>query len=125
MPDITRFSRENLTARRKGLKRRRQKLFWQKLWRQTAMIGLTVGCLSVATSSRWQLHSTEQITLSGNRLLPDEEIHELMAIDYPQSLLKVQPLELENTLTSTTGVKCSYSRKDTGCDRAAQYRCRH
>ncbi|MEM8611951.1 MAG: FtsQ-type POTRA domain-containing protein [Cyanobacteria bacterium P01_H01_bin.105] len=98
MPDITRFSRENLTARRKGLKRRRQKLFWQKLWRQTAMIGLTVGCLSVATSSRWQLHSTEQITLSGNRLLPDEEIHELMAIDYPQSLLKVQPLELENTL---------------------------
>ena len=98
MQDITQFSRENLTARRKGLKRRRQKLFWQKLWRQTAIVGLMVGCLSLATSSRWQIQSPGQIILSGNRLLPNEEIHELMAIDYPQSLLKLQPLELEKAL---------------------------
>ena len=98
MPDITQFSRENLTARRRGLKRRRQKLFWQKLWRQTAMVGLMVGCLSLATSSRWQIQSSGQIILSGNRLLPNEEIHKLMAIDYPQSLLKLQPLELEKAL---------------------------
>ena len=80
MPDITEFSKENLTARRQGLKRRRHKLFWQQLWRQTAMIGLTVGCLSLATSNRWQIQSAEQITLSGNQLLPDEEVHELMDI---------------------------------------------
>ncbi|MBT9314143.1 cell division protein FtsQ/DivIB [Leptothoe spongobia] len=98
MPDITEFSKENLTARRKNLKSRRNKLFWQQLWRQGAMIGLTVGCLSVATSSRWQLQSAEQITISGHRLLPAEEIHELLAIDYPQSLLRLHPLDLENTL---------------------------
>ena len=99
MPDdITEFSRENLTARRKNLKRKRHRLFWQRLWRQTAMVGLAVGCLSLATSNRWLLRSAEQITLSGNRLLPDHEIYKLLDIDYPQSLLKVQPLELENTL---------------------------
>ena len=99
MPDdITEFSRENLTARRKNLKRKRHRLFWQRLWRHTAMVGLAVGCLSLATSNRWQLQSAEQITLSGNRLLPDQEIHKLLAIEYPQSLLKVQPLELESTL---------------------------
>ena len=98
MPDITEFSKENLTARRNTLKRKRHRLFWQRLWRQTAMVGLTVGCLSLATSNRWQLRSAEQITLSGNRLLPDHEIHKLLDIDYPQSLLKVQPLEMENTL---------------------------
>lgn len=98
MPDITEFSKEKLTARRKNLKSRRNRLFWQQLWRQSAMIGLTVGCLSVATSSRWQLTSATQITLSGHRLLPAEEVHELLAIDYPQSLLKLHPLDLENTL---------------------------
>ena len=100
MPDITEYSRENLTSRRRGLKQRRNKLFWQRLWRHTAMIGLTVGCVSLATSSRWQLRSAEQINLSGNRLLSNQAIHELMAIDYPLPLLKVHPLELENTLTT-------------------------
>ncbi|MBX2862341.1 MAG: FtsQ-type POTRA domain-containing protein [Leptolyngbyaceae cyanobacterium MAG.088] len=98
MPAITEFSKDNLTARRKNLKRRRNRLFWQQLWRQTAMVGLAVGCVSLATSSRWQIQSNEQITLSGNSLLPDNEVHELMDIDYPQSLLKIRPLELETTL---------------------------
>ncbi len=98
MPDITEFSKANLKTRRKDLKRRRHKLFWQSLWRQTAMVGLAVSCLSLATSSRWQIQSTEQLTLSGNRLLPDEEVYKLMDIDYPQPLLKVRPLDLENNL---------------------------
>lgn len=98
MPDITEYSRENLTDRRKGLKKRRQRLFWQQLWRHTAMIGLTLGCFSLATSNRWQLTSVEQINLSGNRLLSDEVVYDLMAIEYPLSLLKVHPLDLETTL---------------------------
>ena len=91
MPAITEFSKDNLTARRKNLKRRRHRLFWQQLWRQTAMVGLAVGCVSLATSSRWQIQSDEQITLSGNSLLPDEEVHELLEIDYPESLLRSDP----------------------------------
>lgn len=98
MSDISEFARANLTARRQDLKRRRSRLFWQQLWRQAAVVGLTVGCLSLATSNRWQLRSAEQITLSGNQLLPTEEVHKLMDIDYPQSLLKIHPLDLETTL---------------------------
>ncbi|NEP59493.1 MAG: FtsQ-type POTRA domain-containing protein [Symploca sp. SIO2G7] len=98
MPDITEYSQENLASRRRGLKQRRHQLFWQGLWRHTAMLGLTVGCLSLATSSRWQLRSVEQINLSGNRLLSDGAIHQLMDISYPLSLLRVHPLKLENTL---------------------------
>ncbi|NEQ52402.1 MAG: FtsQ-type POTRA domain-containing protein [Leptolyngbya sp. SIO3F4] len=98
MPDITEFSQENLKTRRQQLKRRRHRLFWQQLWRQAAIIGLTVGCFSLATSNRWQLTSAEQITISGHRLLPAEEVHELLDINYPQSLLKLHPSDLENTL---------------------------
>lgn len=98
MPDITEYSQAHLETRRNGLKRRRHRLFWQRLWRHTAMIGLTVGCVSLATSSRWQLTSAEQINLSGNRLLSNEAVHQLMAIDYPLSLLKTHPLDLETTL---------------------------
>lgn len=98
MPDIANTSQENLAARRDSLKRRRQRLFWQRLWRQTAMLGLAAGCISLATSSRWQLQSPEQISLSGNRLLPTAEVYDLLDIDYPQSLLKIHPLDLEREL---------------------------
>lgn len=98
MPDIANTSKENLTVRRDNLKRRRQRLFWQRLWRQTAMVGLAVGCMSLATSNRWQIQSSQQISLSGNRLIPTEQVHDLLAIDYPQSLLKIHPLDLEREL---------------------------
>ncbi|MBT9312143.1 cell division protein FtsQ/DivIB [Leptothoe kymatousa] len=98
MSDIPKYSSETLTTRRQNLKRRRHTLFWQQLWRYTAMVGLTVGCVSLATSNRWQLSSQEQINISGNRLLSSEAVHELIDIDYPLSLLKLHPLDLENTL---------------------------
>ncbi|MEM6253812.1 MAG: FtsQ-type POTRA domain-containing protein [Cyanobacteria bacterium P01_D01_bin.156] len=100
MPAIPEYSRETLNTRRKDLKRRRHHLFWQQLWRYTAMAGLTMGCLSLATSARWQLTSTEQINISGNRLLSDDAVHTLMGMTYPLSLLKIHPLELENTLVT-------------------------
>ncbi|MEO0870088.1 MAG: FtsQ-type POTRA domain-containing protein, partial [Cyanobacteria bacterium J06642_11] len=100
MADISEYSPESLTTRRQNLKRRRHSLFWQQIWRYTAMVGLTVGCVSLATSSRWQLSSAEQITISGNRLLTDGAIHELMDIDYPLSLIKLHPLDLETTLVT-------------------------
>ncbi|MEM9807158.1 MAG: FtsQ-type POTRA domain-containing protein [Cyanobacteria bacterium P01_D01_bin.56] len=100
MSDIPEYSQETLITRRKNLKRRRHHLFWQHLWRCTAMVGLTVGCVGLATSSRWQLTSSEQLNISGNRLLSEESVHELMAIDYPLSLLKLHPLNLENTLVT-------------------------
>ena len=65
MPDLAQYSYENLAARRHDLKRRRQRLFWQRLWRHTALVGIAVGCVSLATSGRWQLQSAEQINLSG------------------------------------------------------------
>ena len=98
MPDLAEYSYENLAARRHDLKRRRRRLFWQRLWRQTALVGITVGCVSLATSGRWQLQSAEQINLSGNQLLSAEAVHGLMAIDYPKFLLKVHPLDLETSL---------------------------
>ncbi len=62
------------------------------------MLGLTVGCVSLATSSRWQLTSHKQISLSGNQLIPADEVYGIMDIDYPKSLLKVHPLALEKAL---------------------------
>ncbi|MEM7065824.1 MAG: FtsQ-type POTRA domain-containing protein [Cyanobacteria bacterium P01_B01_bin.77] len=111
MPDITEYSQKKLANRRKDLKRRRQALFWQKLWRHTAMVGLTVGCVSLATSSRWQLTSAEQVHLSGNHLLSDEAIYELMAMEYPLSLLKVHPLDLETTLITEGPIATAIVRR--------------
>lgn len=111
MPDITEYSQKKLANRRKDLKRRRQTLFWKKLWRHTAMVGLTVGCISLATSSRWQLTSAEQVHLSGNRLLSDRAVYELMAMDYPLSLLKVHPLDLETTLTTEGPIASAIVRR--------------
>ncbi|MDV3350819.1 FtsQ-type POTRA domain-containing protein [Leptolyngbyaceae cyanobacterium CCMR0082] len=111
MPDIPEYSQATLASRRQDLKQRRQRLFWQQLWRQTAMVGLTLGCLSLATSNRWHIHSTEQINLSGNQLLPDEEVYELIDIDYPKSLLKVRPLDLEHALTDKGPIEDAIVRR--------------
>ena len=75
------------------------------------MVGLTLGCLSLATSNRWQIQSPEQINLSGNQLLPDAEVYELIDIDYPQSLLKVRPLDLENALTDKGPIEAAIVRR--------------
>lgn len=91
MPDVSPISRDQLQARRQTLRRRRRVSLGQSLWRWLAMAGLTGAVFWGATRPVWLIYSPRQIQVSGNERLSDEALQALVPLDYPQSLLKVEP----------------------------------
>jgi cell division protein FtsQ len=91
MSDVSPISHDQLQARRKTLRRRRHLSLGQSLWRWLAMAGLTGAVFWGVTRPVWLIHSPRQIQVSGNERLSDEALQALVPIDYPQSLLEVEP----------------------------------
>lgn len=98
MSDVPSVSRDQLQARRKTLRRRRRLSLSQSLWRWLAMAGLTGAVFWGATRPMWLIHSPQQIQVSGNERLSDEALQTLVPLDYPQSLLKVEPEDIAQQL---------------------------
>ena len=98
MSDVPSVSRDQLQSRRKTLRRRRRLSLGQSLWRWLAMAGLTGAVFWGATRPIWLIHSPRQIQVSGNERLSDEALQALVPLDYPQSLLKVEPEEIAQQL---------------------------
>ncbi len=72
--------------------------FWQVLL--VASIG--AGAIWGIKQPLWLLKSPEQITIEGNKLLSAQSIVGALAIDYPQSLIRVEPDRLVKTLLEKT-----------------------
>jgi len=68
-------------------------------WRTFFMVVVTAGTLRLATSPIWLVHGPQQIEVSNNQLLSDENVQALLPVPYPQSLITVQPDELAIALT--------------------------
>jgi len=91
-------SSQELARRRQYLKEKRRFTFYRTAWRAIAMLGFTAGILWVARSPIWLIRSAEQIVVSDNQILSDENIQALLPVPYPQSLLQVQPDDLAQSL---------------------------
>lgn len=98
MSDVSSVSHDQLQARRNTLRRRRRLSLGQSLWRWLAMAGLTGAVFWGATRPIWLIHSPDQIQVSGNERLSDEALQALVPLDYPQSLLQVEPEEVAQQL---------------------------
>lgn len=98
MSDVPSVSRDQLQARRNTLRRRRRLSLGQSLWRWLAMAGLTGAVFWGATRPIWLIQSPRQIQVSGNERLSDEALQALVPLDYPQSLLQVEPEEVAQQL---------------------------
>lgn len=91
MTRVSPLSRDELKSRRQSLRRRRRISISQTLWRFWALSGLTAAMFWGATRPVWLIHSPTQINVSGNHLLSDEAVQDLVPIQYPQALMKVEP----------------------------------
>ncbi|MBW4666897.1 MAG: FtsQ-type POTRA domain-containing protein [Cyanomargarita calcarea GSE-NOS-MK-12-04C] len=100
MADMASVSRTDLEGRRKKLRKKRQTKIIQAIWRTIAVSGLAGGLLWVAIQPIWILKDPQQIEISQIRssLLPDESIRSLLALSYPQSLLRIDPSALAQSL---------------------------
>ncbi|MEH2073535.1 cell division protein FtsQ/DivIB [Nostoc sp.] len=99
MAGILSVSRTDLAQRRKKLRRRRQMKIIQAVWRTFAITGLAGGLLWVAIQPMWVLKTPKQVVMkSGNQLLSDETTKSLLVLSYPQSLWRIEPAAIANSL---------------------------
>lgn len=91
MTRVSPLSHDELKHRRQTLRRRRRISISQALWRFWALSGLTAAVFWGTTRPTWLIYSPAQINVSGNHLLSDEAVQNLVPLDYPQPLMKVEP----------------------------------
>lgn len=76
------------------------------------MIALAGGTVWLATSPIWLIRSGDQLEISGNQLLSDKNIQDLLPVPYPQSLLKVKPDFLAQSIEAYAPIeKAAVSRR--------------
>ncbi|MBH8576410.1 FtsQ-type POTRA domain-containing protein [Nostocaceae cyanobacterium CENA369] len=99
MAGIVSVSHADLAQRRKKLRRQRQMKIIQAIWRTFAISGLASGLLWVAIQPIWVLNTPKQIMVkSGDRVLPEGSIQSFLKLSYPQSLWRIQPSAIADSL---------------------------
>ncbi|BAZ53855.1 hypothetical protein NIES4103_65390 [Nostoc sp. NIES-4103] len=99
MAGIVSVSHTDLAQRRKKLRRQRQLKIVQAIWRSFAITGLAGGLLWVALQPIWVLNAPKQIMMkSGNQVLSQGAIESLLTLSYPQSLWRIQPSAIAESL---------------------------
>lgn len=99
MAEIVSVSRMDLAQRRKKLRRQRQMKSLQAIWRTAAISCLAGGLWWVAIQPMWVVNAPTQIVMkSGNQLLTAETIKSLLVLSYPQSLWRIEPSAIANSL---------------------------
>lgn len=99
MAEIVSVSRMDLAGRRQKLRRHRQMKILQAIWRTLAISGLAGGLLWLVIQPIWVLNAPTQIVMkSGNQLLTQEAIKSLVVLTYPQSLWRIEPSAIANSL---------------------------
>ncbi|MBD2255206.1 cell division protein FtsQ/DivIB [Nostoc parmelioides] len=99
MPGIASVSQKELAQRRKKLRRQRQMKIIQAIWQTITISSLAGGLLWVALQPIWVLKTPEQVLMkSDNQLLSQEAIKSLLVLSYPQSLWRIQPAAIAESL---------------------------
>lgn len=105
MAGIVSVSRKNLAQRRKKLRRQQQIKIIHTIWRTIAASGLAGGLLWVTLQPMWVLKTPAQIVMkSGNQLLSEQTIQSLLALSYPQSLWRIEPSAIAETLEAQPAI---------------------
>lgn len=91
-------STTSMAQRRSILRRQRGMRSLKILWRLLLAGGLAGGLVWGMGQPIWLVRSADQVQIKGNRAMAADSLREMVPIDYPQSLLKIQPDVLEAAL---------------------------
>ncbi|BAZ16847.1 polypeptide-transport-associated domain-containing protein FtsQ-type [Calothrix sp. NIES-4071] len=98
MADTASVSHTDLEGRRKKLKKQRRKKIIQTVWRSLTLVSLTSGLLWATVQPTWLLKTEEDVKVSGNQLLSSDKIQSLLPLSYPQSIWKIEPSRIAQSL---------------------------
>ncbi|MFM7363200.1 MAG: cell division protein FtsQ/DivIB [Cuspidothrix sp.] len=105
MAGILSVSRANLAQRRQKLRRQRQMKILKAIWRTTAVTGFASALFWVAIQPIWVLKDSAQIVIkSGDHLVKQEDIKAMLGLSSPQSLWRVEPTIIADTLRKQPNV---------------------
>ncbi|MEM6838961.1 MAG: FtsQ-type POTRA domain-containing protein [Cyanobacteria bacterium P01_C01_bin.120] len=94
-------SAEELSERRRSLRKQRRVRNLQNIWRVLAISGLAAGAFWLIRNPFWLLlHHPDQVVIDGNKMLTDASIHELLALEYPQRIFDIEPEALIERLST-------------------------
>lgn len=91
MADISSISQSELADRRRQLRRHRRWRTLQTIWQVLTVSSFAGGLIWALSLSDWMLRNPEQVNIEGNQFLPTATIRSILPIEYPQSLLTIQP----------------------------------
>jgi cell division protein FtsQ len=112
MAGIVSISRTILARRRQKLRKKRQLKFIQTIWQTLAVTSLAGGLLWIAIQPIWVLKSPKDVVISGNQLLSDKEVKSLLVLSYPQSLWRIEPSRIADSLQQQPSIaQASVSRR--------------
>lgn len=98
MSSIDSVSRSELTQRRKILRTERRMKMFQTIWRTLAVTSMAGGLIWATTRPIWVLRESNQVIVEGNQLLSKQVIKSFLPLSYPQSLLRIEPEAIAQTL---------------------------
>jgi len=100
MTIIQPISKQELLERRKQLRQRQRLKILQTLWQTLAVGAIAYGGGWLLTQPNWMIREPEQVVITGNELVTTEALREILPIEYPQSLFRLQPDKIAQTLTA-------------------------
>ncbi len=92
------ISASEIKERRQRLKKERSARHREMFFRFVVILGASVGVFWWITLPQWVLDSAEQINVNGNELLSDDEIRQLIPLEYPQPILTLSGDKLAQDL---------------------------
>jgi cell division protein FtsQ len=98
MADTVSVSRTDLESRRKKLRKQRRKKLIQTVWQSFALVSLTGGLLWATVQPTWLIRTEKDVSVEGNQLFSAGKIQSLLPLSYPQSVWKVEPSRIAQSL---------------------------
>ncbi|MBD2042903.1 cell division protein FtsQ/DivIB [Microcoleus sp. FACHB-672] len=104
MASFASVSQSELGRRRQELRRSRRVKFFQRCWQTVAVSCLAGGLMWVSTRPGWVIYEPEQVEIEGNQFLSAQTVRSLLPLDYPQSLMRLQPEAIAEKLESAAPI---------------------
>lgn len=98
MAGIAPVSRHELSQRRQQLRRQRRNRILKLSWRSLVVLGIAGTLVWAVTQPNWVIRNAAQVKIEGNQFLAAKTVRSLLPINYPESLSKVQPAKIAETL---------------------------
>jgi cell division protein FtsQ len=92
------LSPKELHYRRRQLRRERRVYAFKICWQTLLLLAICGGVLWAIGRPDWTIRQPQQIQIQGNRALTEKAVREMLAIQYPISLLQVEPQAIHSRL---------------------------